>query len=226
MGSSMMKAAFPFFLFSVLSLSPAGTSPLASQQPSLFQELGAFAISASSDHPEAPSPRGFGAASWWQLGRHVLGRLSYHRTSDNTVKDGVVCDQYSQRINCRPELTDTDVTLSGLRGTVLGTLVVKDRLRLGAGGGVSFNHVDTEARGVVSGRIADLLAPNAGLIGFSTLVSATLHPFFSLPVRLTGSYGVHWINFNTCSANEPPQYDPYCGKASFKELEMGLSLVF
>lgn len=226
MGSSMTRAAFSFFLLVVASLSPAGTPPLASQQPSLFQELGVFAISASSDHPEVPSPKGFGVASWWQLGRHVLGRLSYHRVSDNTVKDGVVCDQYSQRINCRPELTDTDVTLSGLRGTVLGTLVVEDRLRLGAGGGVSFNHVDTEARGVVSGRLADLLAPTAGHIGFSTLVAATLHPFFSLPVRLTGSYGVHWVNFNTCSANDPPQYDPYCGGETFRELELGFSLVF
>ncbi len=222
----MKRATFLLFLMTGAGLTPAGVEPIASQQPGLFQELGAFAISASSDHPEAPSPRGFGAASWWQLGRHLLGRLSYHKVSDNTVKQGVVCDQYSQRINCRTAETDTDVKLSGLRGTLLGTLVVKDRLRLGAGGGVSFNHVETEALGAVSGRVADLLAPNAGIIGFTTLVSATLHPFFSLPVRLSGSYGVHWLNFNTCSANDPPQYDPYCGREAFKELEFGLSLVF
>jgi hypothetical protein len=222
----MKRASVSLLLLALAALTPATTRTLMAQQPSLFQELGAFAISASSNHPEVPSPRGFGFASWWQFKRHLLGRLSYHRVSDKTVKDGVVCDQYSQRINCRPEVTDTDVRLSGLRATLLGTLVVKDRLRLGAGGGVSFNHIDTEAKGVVSGRIADLLAPNAGVIGFTTLVSATLHPFYSLPIRLSGGYGVHWVNFNTCSANDPPQYDPYCGREALTELEFGLSLVF
>jgi len=221
-----MNNRHPLLLAAVLGCLALQPARLSAQQPSLFQELGVFFISASSNHPELPAPSGFGAASWWQFGRHLLGRLSYHKMSDQTRKQGVVCDQYSQRINCRAEETDTDVTLSGLRGTLLGTVVLMDRLRLGAGGGVSFNHVDTEAVGLVSGQLADLLAPNAGIIGFSTLVSATLHPVPSLPVRLSGSFGIQWLNFNTCSANDPPQYDPYCGMDSLKELEVGLSFAF
>jgi hypothetical protein len=210
----------------LLSASVLGPAPAASQQPSLFQEVGAFAISASSNHPEIPKPDGFGVAAWWQFGRYLAGRLSYHRVQDETTKGGVVCDQYSQRINCRPEETHTDVTFSGLRGTLLGTVVVGGHLRLAAGGGLSFNHIDARAIGSVSDKVADLLAPNAGIVGFTTLVSATLQPLSTVPVRLSGSFGVHWVNFNTCSANDPPQYDPFCGMESLRELEFGLSYAF
>ena len=221
----MKKTVIPLVLL-VAGLFSAGPASLASQQPSLFHELGVFAISAHSNHKEIPSPRGFGGAASWKFGGSFLARLSYHRISDDTRKEGIVCDQYSQRINCRSEVTETSVTLSGLRGGLLWALPLGDRVRLRAGGGLSFNHVTAESVGRESGLDADLLAPNAGIIGFTALISAAVTPVSAIPVKLTGGFGVHWVNFNTCSGNEPPQYDPFCGMDSLREIELGLSYAF
>lgn len=221
-----MKTPAFLILTGALGLLVAAPGPLRSQQPSLFQELEAFAITASSDHPELPSPRGFGAASIWEFADHFMARLSYYRVSEDTRKQGVVCDQYSQRINCRAEETDTYARLSGLRGVLMVKHPLGDKVRVGAGGGLSFNHVNTEAEGTVSGLEADLLAPNAGIIGFSALVTARVTPVSTLPLSLGGGIGIHWVNFNTCSGNDPPQYDPYCGMAPFREIELGISYAF
>ena len=203
-----------------------GPIPLVSQEPSLFQELGVFAISAQSDHVELPSPIGFGASSVWEFAGHFLARVSYHRVSDDTRKEGVVCDNYSQRIHCRPEITQTSVVFSGLRGALLVAVPLGGQVRLGAGGGMSFNHVNTESVGTESGLRADLLSPNAGVLGFSALFSVAVMPIRAVPVLLTGGFGVHWANFDTCSATDPPQYDPYCGRDSLREIELGLSYMF
>jgi len=53
--------------------------------------------------------------------------------------EGVVCDRYSQRINCRAEETQTSVDFSDLRGALMWALPLGDQVRLGAGGGLSFN---------------------------------------------------------------------------------------
>jgi hypothetical protein len=217
-----MKTTFPVLaILSVLLAAPA-----AAQQQTLFQELGGFAVVMSSDHPELPDPKGFGLASVWEFGGAFMARLSFHRASDDTRKEGIVCDQYSQRINCRPEATETSVSLSGLRGTVMVRVPVGDLVRLGAGGGLSFNHISAESVGTVSNLEADLLAPNAGIIGFNTLLSATITPVASIPLQFTGGFGIHWVDFNTCSGNDPPQYDPFCGMEPFREIELGLSFSF
>ncbi|MFH1765880.1 MAG: hypothetical protein ABIF09_16960 [Gemmatimonadota bacterium] len=221
-----MKRTVISFLLVVSGLPSAGPTHLASQQPSLFQELGVFAISAQSNHSELPDPRGFGASASWEFAGWLMARLSYQRVSNDTRKVGVVCDQYSQRINCRPEMTETSAALSGLRGALTGALPLGERVRLGVGGGMSFNHLTARSVGVESGLDADLLAPNAGIIGLSALITAALSPFATIPVRLTGGFGVHWVNFNTCSGNDPPQYDPFCGMEPIKEIELGLSYAF
>ena len=221
-----MKRSFLPALLSLPCLLLGSGQPLLAQNPSLFQELGGFAIIASSDHPELPSPVGFGLASTWEFGGSFMARLSYHRLDDDTRKDGVVCDQYSQRINCRAEITETSVTLSGLRTAVMVRVPVGGMARLGAGGGVSLNHIKTEAIGTQSNLDADLLAPAAGIIGFSALFSAAVIPVSSLPLELTGGFGVHWVNFDTCSGNDPPQNDPYCGMQPMKEIELGLAFRF
>ncbi len=221
-----MKRTVLSFLLVVSGLLTAGPTPLASQQPSLFQELGVFAISARSNQTELPDPRGFGAAASWEFAGWLMARLSYQRVSDDTLKPGVVCVQYSQRINCRSEMTETSAVLSGLRGALMGVLPLGDRVRLGAGGGMSLNHLTARSVGVESGLDADLLAPNAGILGFSALLSAALSPVSGIPVRITGGFGVHWVNFNTCSGNDPPQYDPFCGMEPIREIEMGLSYAF
>jgi hypothetical protein len=89
---------------------------------------------------------------------------------------------------------------------------------------LSFNHVDTESIGTVSNLEADLLAPNAGIIGFSGLVVGAIRPLPSIPLKLTGGIGMHWVNFDTCSGNDPPQYDPYCGRERFTEIELGVAI--
>ena len=99
-----MKKA-PLLLLTVsgfLSLAPATA---VSQQSTPFHELGAFGIAAWSDHPELSNSRGFGAAAAWEFGGFFMARVSFHRISNDSRKEGVVCDQYSQRINCRPEIT-------------------------------------------------------------------------------------------------------------------------
>ena len=221
----MKKTLFPLAL-AVSSLLLSCPTSLSGQEPSLFHELGAFAISARSNHVELPSPSGFGLASTWEFAGSLMARLSYHRVSDDTRKDGVVCDQYSQRINCRAEITETSLTFSGLRGTLQWALPIGDQVRLGAGGGLSFNHLTVESVGIESDFQADLLAPNAGIVGFAALLTASVIPVSSVPVRLNGGFGVHWVNFDTCSANDPPQYDPFCGMDTFKEIELGLSFTF
>jgi len=221
-----MKNKLGPFVLAVSSLFLMGWTSLNAQQPSLFQELGVFAISARSDHVELPSPAGFGVASTWEFAGSLMARLSYHRVSEDTRKEGVVCDQYSQRINCRAEITDTSLDLSGLRGALMWAFPVGDRVRLGAGGGLSVNHLVAESIGTESGLEADLLAPNAGIIGFMALFTASVTPVSSVPVRLNGGFGVHWLNLDTCSRNDPPQYDPFCGMESLKEIELGLSYTF
>jgi hypothetical protein len=214
------------FLFVISGLFFAGSAPLASQQPSLLQELGIIGISVQSDHKELPSPRGFGITTSWEFGGSFLTRLSFNRVSGDTRKDGIVCDQYALRINCRTEVTQTSVALSGLRAALMWAPPLWDRVRLGAGGGLSFNQLTTASVGTESGLEADLLAPNAGIIGFTALISAAVTPVSTLPVKLTGGFGVHWVDFSTCSGNDSPRYDPYCGMASFREIELGLSYVF
>jgi hypothetical protein len=211
---------------SLCGLLLSNSGHLSAQEPSLFQEMGAFHLTVSSDHPELPGPVGFGVQSSWELGGFLMARLSYHRVSEDTRKDGTVCDQYSQRINCRAEVTQTSATLSGVRGALLFRFPFGDVVRLAAGGGLSFNHVNTEAVGIVSNLDADLLAPNAGIIGLTGLVTAAIHPLRSVPLKLTGGLGIHWANFYTCSGNDPPQYDPYCGAERFTEIELGLAFAF
>lgn len=211
------------FLLTVFSL--LGPRVATSQQPQLFQELGAFAFAAGSDHRELPGPVGYGAQATWEAGRVLMFRLSYHRASEESRGMGTVCDQYAQRINCRPEMTETSATLAGVRGGILGALHIGEEVRLGLGGGLSFNHVDAESVGE-SGLRADLLAPNAGQVGYFALFSAAVTPFPVIPVRLNGGVGIHWVAFNTCSGEDPPQYDPFCETTPFREIELGLSYTF
>ena len=222
----MRKNKVPILLGVFFSLSWAlfSPAPLTSQQ--IFQELGVFWTRASSDHPELPGPSGFGAASTWEFAEMFMARLSFHKLSEDTRKEGTVCDQYSQRINCRGELTETATTLSGLRATLMVAPDLGEKLRLGLGGGLSFNSLAAEAVGVESGLEADLLAPNAGIIGFAALLTAAVTPVSRVPVSFTGSFGLHWVNFSTCSGEDSPPYEPYCGMDAFKEVELGLAYSF
>lgn len=199
--------------------------PLRAQQPQLFQELGIFYSASTTDNVELPSPMGFGAFARWEFAGGWLFRLSYHRSYESTAKDGIVCDQYSQRINCRMEPTKTDVTLSGVRGQISRALRLGRIAEIGLGGGVSFNHVNPEAFDL-TGWPADMLVPNTGQIGYLAAVSATLALPLGIPILVVGGFTHHWINFNGCSGEDPPQYDPFCGWEPMREIEVGLSYAF
>jgi hypothetical protein len=219
----MPKTALSILMVVICFLFDAATAY--AQQPSLFQELGIFYTAARSDHVELPSPMGFGAFARWQVADGWLLRLSYHRSKEETSKIGTVCDQYSQRINCRQEPTETTVTFSGLRGSFARALRLGSRVELSLGGGLSFNSVQPKAFSL-NGRVADMLVPNTGQLGYLALLSATVAPFRRAPVMLVGGYTNHWVNFNGCSGEDPPQYDPFCGWGILKEFELGLSYVF
>lgn len=81
-----------FLLLAVLGLILLTGTPALAQQPSLFQELGVFATATSSDNVELPSLMGFGAFARWQIANGWLFRVSYHRSTEETHKEGIVCD--------------------------------------------------------------------------------------------------------------------------------------
>ena len=223
LSTTMPKKAF--FIFAVASLLSLGGSPLSAQNPSLFQELGFFYTAMSSDHVELPSPMGFGLFARWQFADGWLFRLSFHKTQEETRKDGVVCTNYSQRIGCRVEPTETSVTFSGLRGAISRAIRIGKWAEVGVGGGTSFNRVDPEALDLTGGP-ADMLVPNTGQIGYLASLSATMAPFGRAPVLLVGGITNHWVDFNGCSGEDPPQYDPFCGWTVIREVEVGLSYAF
>lgn len=198
---------------------------LSAQQPSLVHELAVFAVAAGSDHLELPSPRGFGAASLWELGGDWLARLSFQRMTEETTKRGTVCDLYAPRVGCRTEMTETSVTFSGLRGGILRGVDLGRGVRIAAGAGLSFNQIKAQSQGPQGAR-ADLMAPNTGQIGYLGILSVMVAPLRRVPAGIVGSFTVHRVGFNSCSGEDPPQYDPFCGASSFREIELGLTYSF
>ena len=219
----MPKVAF--LLFAAVGLILFTGTPALAQNPSLFQELGVFFTATSSDHVELPSPMGFGAFARWQIADGWLFRVSYHRTAEETQKEGIVCDQYSLRINCRYEPTETSVTFSGLRSALSRAVRVGKWVEMDFGGGLSFNHVKPEAFDLTGWR-ADMLVPNTGQIGYLASISVTLAPLRRLPILFVGGFTNHWVDFNGCSGEDPPQYDPFCCWGHLREVELGLSYAF
>jgi len=198
---------------------------LEAQDRGLFQELTLSGVMARSTHPEFPDPWGIGGVAAWDFQRHWRLRLSFLRLWDDSEKMGQVCVVYAPNIGCVPSMTFNDVTLSSFRGAILRTKVLIPGLRMGIGGGLSFNDVNARSVGE-NGMNADLLVPNSGHIGYLAMASAQWIPPLPLPIRLTTSLTEHWVDFNICSGEDPPQYDPFCDAGRFTELEAGLSLVF
>lgn len=220
-----MKIRVLCALFLLFSVHPPFSGRVTAQESFLFQELGVFYTAMNSNHVELPSLSGMGAFSRWQVAPGWLVRLSYRRAFEHTEKTGVVCDNYPHRINCRPEPTETDVTLSGVRGEVSKAIRLGRFAELGLGGGVSFNHVKPEAVDLHGGP-ADLLVTNTGQIGYLASLSATDAPSRRVPILLVGGFSGHRMRFNGCSGEDPPQYDPFCGWTTLREIELGLSYVF
>jgi hypothetical protein len=190
--------------------------------PLAAQELGVFSTIASSDHVEFPSPTGFGASAHIELTPNWLVGLALHRVSDKTTKMGTVCRVYSPRIECLPAMTETHITLTGLRAGLMGVYWAGEYLRFGLGGGGSFNQVGVESNGV-SGGLADFLDPAGGQLGAYAKVSLAFAPYPRIPFRITGGFASHWAFFHVCSGEDPPQYDPLCEPGTFQEVELGLS---
>lgn len=117
------------------------------------------------------------------------------------------------------------MTFSGLRGAISRAVRVGKWVELDFGGGLSFNHVKPEVFDL-TGWPADMLVPNTGQIGYLASISATLAPLRRLPILFVGGFTNHWVDFNGCSGEDPPQYDPFCGWGVLREVELGFSYVF
>lgn len=189
------------------------------------QDLGGVAVWASSPNAELPHPRGMGLFAHFE-GAGLGFRISLVRYSDSTFKEGVVCRVYSPRIGCGIEGVDTSVRLGGLRMIVLKSLALGGVARLGAGGGVSFNALTSTSTGD-SGRPADLHIPNTGQIGYEGALTLSVVPVPGVPLKLVGSYALHWVHFRGCVDPEDPTsgYAPFCGMDRFRELELGASFL-
>jgi len=187
------------------------------------QEVSLSFVRASSPNPELPGPTGFALAGRVGSRGWVLG-LGFVRYSEVTTKTGVVCRVYSPRIDCDSEQVETNTALGGLRIEAMRSVPMGDVAHLGVGGGVSFNSVRASADGV-SGRRADLQLPNDGQLGYLARLSVDLAPVPSLPLRLEGSYAVHWVRFRGCVDPTDPTsgYAPFCGDERFREWAVGLS---
>lgn len=185
------------------------------------QTLGATAVWASSPNAELPHPQGLGVFA--QVDAAGFGfRLSYVRYSDSTRKQGTVCQVYSPRIECGPEDVETLARLGGLRAVVLKTVSLGGLVEFGAGGGLSFNSLTATSVGD-SGRRADLLMPNTGQIGGHATATLSVTPVPGVPLRLVGSYALHWVKFRGCASLEDRTsgYAPFCGTDRFREVQVG-----
>ena len=199
-----------------LSLVPAGVSS---------QELGLAFTMGDSNSPEFPSPLGFRAHVHYPAEGSWAVVTSFHRITDETSGINRVCASYAPHIRCSMEQTRTSISLAGLRGGGLGRIQFTDRLGARLGAGLSFNMLDAEARGE-SGLRADLLVPNGGQIGMFGLFALDLEPVPAIPLSVIARVDAHRVFFHTCSAFDPPQYDPFCRPATFWGLDLGLSYSF
>lgn len=187
------------------------------------QDLGGVSVWATSPNAELPHPQGVGVFA--EIDAAGFGfRLSYLRYSDSTRKQGVVCQVYSPRIGCVIEGVDTSARMGGLRFDLLKTVALGDRVRFGAGGGVSFNSLTSKTTGE-SGRAADLHLPNTGQIGRQATVTVSMAPVPAIPLRIVGTYSLHWVHFKGCVDPTDPTsgYAPFCGTDRFREIHVGAS---
>ena len=205
-----------FLGMAALSLAPAGAAS---------QDLGVVRVVGESSNRELPHAQGFGAFGQVEAAGFAF-RLSYLRYSDSTEKEGVVCQVYSPRIACGPEMVSTTARLSGLRADVLRFVSVGSAVQIGGGPGVSFNSVSAESRGV-SGQRADLQTPNAGQLGYQATAAASFAPIPGIPLKVVGSYALHWVRFVGCAdpSDRTSGYAPFCGKDRFQEVRLGLSFL-
>ena len=214
-----MRRRFPAFAVLVLPALLSFDAAIAGAQ-----EVGVLAVRSSSANVEFPDAGGFGAFARWDVGSWLVG-LSYLRYSDDTAKEGIVCEVYSPRIGCRTEGVSTSARMGGLRATVQRTLELGDYVEVGAGGGVSFNSLAVTSLGE-SGFRADLHLPNTGQIGYLGAASVALSPVPSAPVRLVASFSRHWVKFKGCVDPTDPTsgYAPFCGWDHFTEVQAGVSI--
>jgi hypothetical protein len=199
-----------------LSLSSLGWMPEVSSQ-----ELGVFVFRGNSEMLEFPDPVGVGLFASVEIQDTWSFRLTVQSFSQSTQKEGRVCVRYLPPLSCRTEHVQTSASMSGLRGTLSRAIPLGERLRLGVGGGFSFNSVAVTSTGE-SGYPADLERPRTGQIGYLGVLDAEVTPVSAWPLRLILGVTGHWVSFNACYPGLS-SYSPFCGLTDFREIKVGLA---
>jgi hypothetical protein len=201
------------------------TAPLLLDASALSsQEIGGGYLHASSGMTELGGPRGFSGYVQAEVTEWMLLRINHTQLFEDTRKEDRVCLRYEPNMDCSLETVDTSATLRGFRFSLQPIFWVREVVRIGTGGGFSFNSLSIQSLGE-SGREANLTYPRTGQMGLLAIISFAVKPFYDFPLTLSGSTASHWISFNNCVTAEE-LYGPFCGTTRFQELEVGLSLVF
>jgi hypothetical protein len=179
---------------------------------------------ASSDNPILSEPTGVEFLTSVPLFEWLQLSLAYQRISQEATGEGEVCVRYAPNLSCRIETVHTESTMGSIKLSFLPSIQLGDKLRMGAGGGVSFSSLDATSLGE-SGRLANLEVPNTGQLGYQALASLSLTPFPTVPLSVVGSVTSLWVNFHACVTYEDI-YDPFCGKSRFDEFSAGLAYRF
>ena len=226
--SDMLDMSLPFdnrkFLVGICFFPFAGVLLLGDPAPLSSQEAGLAYTTVSSDNPILSEPSGFEFFTSVPLFEWLQMSLSYQRISQDATGQGEVCVRYAPNLSCGIETVRTESAMGSIKLSFLPSIQLGDKLRMGAGGGVSFSSLDATSLGE-SGRLANLEVPNTGQLGYQALASLSLTPFPSVPVTVVGTVTGLWVNFHACVTYEEI-YDPFCGKSRFDEFSAGLAYRF
>ena len=204
----------------VLVLVPSSGGTLQAQTLSFFKG------NASVEHPELGEPSEFGIALTVDVASRVFLRAAYTSFASSSDRIGEICTWYEPPRGCGPEAIHGESSLGGISLSALPYVQIFDGVRLGVGGGISLNHLDSRIDGE-SGRIAWAFIPRGGQVGGVALASLRLGPLDGIPFTVAVNATRHWVNLDGCVA-EPTRYDPFCGTQRFQtlELEVGYALTF
>lgn len=196
---------------------------LAAAPPAAAQQVGVGVTRAVSGNPEFADAVGPAVHTRLEFRPGWSITFMLERLYGESVRESLVCRNYTPPVVCRSEETRNTVRLSGFRTAVERTLVSGERGRGGAGVGLSFNQVRAESRGTESGLQGDIWEPSAGQVGGLVFLTGGVAPIPNFGLMMTAKLTSHWVNLDACS---DARYDPFCTPAVFHEIQLGLAYAF